>query len=349
MTPAARPTLPLITTILVCLAPFAAMAQQQPRGDGGVDPAALGNDPVDIAMDKGLQWLARIQQPDGSFSKITGVNGLALMAFLGAGHVPGEGKYHAVVERGIRYIVNQQSPEGYLGDQSGRMYGHGMATLLLGEVVGMTYDPQQAVKVALPKAVQVILNAQAIPKAPQHQGGWRYMPNSRDSDLSVAGWQMIALRAAKDAGIRVPKESIDAAIAYVKRCAHPNGGFGYTGPGQSPSTTAVGMVSLQMAGEYDAPEVWKAADVFLRNPWGGNVWFYYTVYYGTFAMYTCGGKYWQIWQDMLKRALIPLQREDGSWPRGGGTEGGAGGEVYCTSMALLALSIQYHYLPAYQK
>jgi hypothetical protein len=224
------------------------------------------------------------------------------------------------------------------------MYGHGMGALMLGEVVGMTHDDEA--KKSLPKAVEVILKAQAIPKSPMDEGGWRYTPTSKDSDLSVTGWQMIALRAAKDSGIDVPKTAIDKAVAYVKRLSAPQGGFGYAGPAATPSTTSVGMVCLQVAGDYDAPQVKKAADVLIKNK--TSPWFYYTVYYGTFAMYQCGGKYWEEWRGWLEKQLIPSQLPDGSFPPVG-SDGKHGGPIYATAMSLLALSVQYHYLPAYQR
>jgi WD40 repeat protein len=286
-------------------------------------------------IERGLQYLASKQKADGGFEGRSGVDALVLSAFMANGHAPGrEGRYRSVVENGIARVLKRQRADGYLGEGGGHMYAHGISTILLAELVGATRD--DAARQALTRAVNVILQAQAVAKDSKHVGGWRYQPTSRDSDLSVTGWQLKALVAARDAGVEVPKPVIDKASSYVKRLADPEGGFGYTSRGSPPSTTAVGLVCLQVAGESDAPEAKKAADVLMRNK--SSPWFYYTVYYGTSAMFQRGGKYWDDWSAWLENQLLPMQLADGSFPPVG-SDAKQIGPVYATAMSLLALSV----------
>ncbi len=215
------------------------------RGMAQDDAAKAATSPSrsDEAIKQALEYLKRTQKPDGGwdagFGRATSVTSLAVMAFLASGHVPGEdGPYRDAVERGVRYVLAHQKPNGMLVSNTshGPMYCHGISTLMLAEVVGMTRDPALAeeVKRALAKAVELIVKAQdASGKTsdPRHNGGWRYQPTSGDSDLSVTGWQVMALRAAKSAGCAVEAEPIDRAVAYVKKCATKGGGFAYQAGG----------------------------------------------------------------------------------------------------------------------
>ncbi len=148
------------------------------------------------------------------------------------------------------------------------MYTHGICTLMLAEASGMVRGELAArVRHGLEESVRVILSAQAVPKGPNHQGGWRYQPTDNNSDLSVTGWQLLALRAAKDIGCDVPAESIEKAVAYVRLCANPQGGFGYQpGHGTSPTRAGTGILCLEICGEHHAEESLRAADYLLREP-----------------------------------------------------------------------------------
>src|SRR5262249_30086082 len=154
-----------------------------------------------------LEYLKSTQEADGSwksggFGKATSVTSLAVMAFLASGHVPGDpGPYRDCIERGVRYVLANQKPNGMLisNTSHGPMYCHGISTLMLAEVAGMTTDPALTVEVqtALARAIELIIKAQEVHKDAGNAGGWRYQPTSRDSDISVSGWQVMALRAAK--------------------------------------------------------------------------------------------------------------------------------------------------------
>ena len=329
-------------------------------------PALLAQDPpsnrpaADLAVKRALDYLASTQKPDGAwesggFGRATSVTSLGVMAFLAAGHVPdAPGRYRETVERGIRYVVAHQRGDGMLvsGTSHGPMYCHGISTLMLAEVIGMTADPKLAeqVRTALTKAVKLILMAQNLPKTLEHAGGWRYQPTSRDSDLSVSGWQVMALRAAKSAGCAVPAENIDRAVDYLKRCAVPEGGFAYQ-PGQAPNNprTGTGILALEICGEHLTAEAKAGAEYLVRNPprWS-SPYFFYEVYYCSQAMFQMGDAYFLVYYPKLVAILLDHQERDGSWLSGDGNDR-SGGRNYCTAMAVLALAVEYRYLPIYQR
>ena len=325
--------------------------------------------PRDVAIERGVAFLASKQNADGSFGdrhKVA-MTGLAVIAFMAAGCTPDEPRVRVSgdpqkasdkqldLRKAIEFVLLQMRREdGYLGHiDNSRMYGHGICTLMLTEAAGMTGDERLERRLvdAVRRATQLILKAQAIKKAPHHQGGWRYEPNSGDSDLSLTGWQTMSLRAARDIGIEIPADSINQAIAYVRRMAAKDGGFGYEGPNDQRSLRGLGLLALPVCGVYDAPELAKTTQLMFRDPpkFHGP-WFFYYIYYAATGMYQMGDDAWERFYPFIDNALLPAQKPDGSWPDApGNNEWDYGGEVYTTSMALLALSVHYHLLPIYQR
>lgn len=316
---------------------------------------------VDEAIERGLEYLAAVQTEEGWWpgepqfaTGNTGIASLCVMAFLAAGHTPGAGPYGGVINRGIDYVLSTQNEEGlFLGPSRmrGGMYSHTISTLMLSEVSGMV-DPQrqERIREALPRAFEVILAAQRIEKGAQHQGGWRYNPNSRDSDLSLTGWPLMALRSARNIGAAVPVEAIDDAIAYVLRCRHESGGYAYQ-PGQGPgfARTGLALLCLELTGHHDSPYSREAADYLLnRLPRMGSGWFYYGIYYAAQGLYQLGEEYWEPFALHLYPMMIENQRDDGSWPPVG-SGGGRAGTSYSTSLTVLALSVPAGQLPIYQR
>jgi prenyltransferase beta subunit len=226
---------------------------------------------------------------------------------------------------------------------------------MLGEVLGMVDESRPGFerldRVYL-DAVNLILRAQNVAKDRSSSGGWRYHPNSTDSDISVTGWQLLALRAARDNGLPVPRRNIEAAVAYVKRCLHPLGGFGYQ-PGGEPTAarTGTGVLSIEICGEHQSPEALRGGEWLLKHPleWRGPF-FFYGVYYCSQAMYQLGGESWKTWRSLTESLLLPRQRGDGSWPAPPEeTHELHAGTAYCTAMAALALSVDFKLLPIYQR
>ena len=377
------------------LGPVAALTLAAAPGGPGDRPVVRpvadfrARDAVEDAVERGLEFLARNQSPGGGwalggmmpgaafgggFQPRNGgfapppdgdiaVTSLAVMAFLSAGHVPGEGRYGEVVEKGIRWVLKHQANDGRLAPTVGaEMYHHGIATLMLAEATGMTKgDLAEPLRAGLQKAVQVILVGQRKGGgrfADQHAGGWRYQAvvhgGFGDADLSVTGWQLMALRAAKNVGCDIPAENIQAAVDYVKRCYNPqNGAFKYQ-PGAQDTTpcTGVGVLCLELSGkEYHLCDQALQGGVYLNKhpPRASDMHFYYGVYYGAQATFQLGGNYWRPYREKLHEVLLraPGPNADGSW----GSRGGESmyGPAYSTSMAVLALTVEYRYLPIYQR
>ncbi|MBI5761556.1 MAG: terpene cyclase/mutase family protein [Planctomycetales bacterium] len=308
---------------------------------------------VTVALDRSLKYLSDKQQPDGSWHTNQAVNGLSLLAFMGRGHVPGRGPYADKLDAGKKFILRKQTDAGIFASPTpshGPMYEHALATLAMVEMYGA--DPDPVLEEKLRKAVDLIVKAQSP------SGGWRYAATPGDQDLSVTVMQIVALRAANNAEIPVPQTVIDKAIAYVKSCAVPTGGFGYQGSGgMSPQVSAAGVISLQLLGKYDDPSIPKTLEYLNKIPvqWNssGPSYFYYFHYYAIQAQYQAGGKSWNDWHPRVRELLLEKQNSDGSWDVPPGTAENAGvigpNKVYWTAMASLILEIYMHFLPAYQR
>lgn len=338
---------------------FAVTATLMAASVAAAEPAADQKRAVDQALVRALDFLSREQQSEGqwridSFGDSTAATSLAVMSFMAAGHVPGEGPYGEQINRGIRWVTAHQEENGMLvaHRSHGPMYSHGISTLMLAEAIGMVDEADApTVRRALERSIRLILESQAVSKDARHAGGWRYQVDSRDSDLSVTGWQVLALRAAKDVGCDVPAESIDQAIAYVKACSvQDRRGFGYQpGSGQTPTLTGVGITCLEVCGDHHSAEAVGGADWLVEHPLQPNSnYFFYGVYYAGVGMFKMGGDYAERSHAHLAEILLPLQEADGSWWSPQGTERGHG-RIYATSMAVLGLTVDYRYLPIYQR
>ncbi|MEZ6061564.1 MAG: prenyltransferase/squalene oxidase repeat-containing protein [Planctomycetaceae bacterium] len=341
-------------SLLVMVFMLAALSFRPPAGADEFDAE------IDASLNRSLQWLAREQRPSGAwlseqYGESTATTSLAILAFMAAGHVPDEGPYGRHLTHGINWILDQQQQNGLLVSEKsmhGPMYSHGITTLMLAEVSGMVNEIQAVpCRRALEKAVKLIVDAQNHPHAPEHDGGWRYTPTSSDSDLSVTAWQLLALRAAKDIGCDVPSRNIDRAIAYIKRLSvSRGGGFGYmAGHGATVTRAGTGIVALEVCGEHRTEETMAAANLILSRPLTMQEhYFYYGVYYCTVGMYKVGGEEWQAARPVLYRTILNAQNPVGYWTPIHGSENNAG-RIYSTSMSILALAIEYGYLPIYQR
>jgi Squalene-hopene cyclase C-terminal domain len=351
---------------LLTAAPFAA-AQPRPR------------EPMDEAIDRGLAYLRQVQNRDGSWAAEAGfgqfgprgqmaggggdpaITALAVMAFLSAGKVPDEGSDGATVARGIRFVMSRQQKgrafsQGLNGGGT-EMYYHGICTLMLAEAAGMT-DGKLAdeLKLRLEDAVNVLLRGQRNPTSGPDAGGWRYRVDGTDSDLSVTGWQLMALRAAKNVGCDVPAERIQAAVDYIHRCHDPNtGGFRYTTRGSvTVPCTGTGILALELCGKefHRSEPALRAGSFILNNPLSPrNQHFFYGVYYTSQGMFQLGENFWKSYRPKLHALLLqqnPPQR-NGAWYGGGGFDDQQFGPTYCTPMAILALTVEYRLLPIYQR
>lgn len=330
-------------------------------------PQSRPRERYEDAVDRGLAYLARTQSKDGGWSsefadaRAAGghpaLTSLAVMAFLAAGHVPGEGPYGPNVERGIRFVTGSQQPNGLIaGANAGytEVYSHGICTLMLAEAAGMTSGAvADDLKARLERAVKGVLKAQRTDG--RDLGGWRYQVVGFDADLSVTGWQLMALRAARDVGCDVPRERIATAVEYVRRCYdHKLGAFAYTSGGNvTPACTGTGVLALELSGKefHKSHEVLRAGAYLLQNPPDlAKPHFFYGAYYTAQAMFQLGDNYWAQYRKKLHSLLLEAnpQRANGAW-YGRGFDDAEYGPAYATSMAILALAVECRYLPIYQR
>jgi Squalene-hopene cyclase C-terminal domain/Prenyltransferase and squalene oxidase repeat len=314
------------------------------------------------AIDKGLGYLASRQNGDGTFGNSANHSNVAItslcgLGFMAGGHQPGRGIYGEVVTRALRYVISCDDQNGYLiskqGSFHGPMYGHGFGTLFLAEAHGMVHDKElrQQLRDTVKRAVGLIVKAQ------NNDGGWRYYPESRDADVSVTICQIMALRAARNAGFAVPKATVDHCTEYVKKCQNSDGGFQYQlqnqpGPSQF-ARSAAGVVALHCAGIYNGPVVEKGLKYLMGfKPGQGHqrpemhMHYYYGHYYAAQAMWTAGGQYWAQWYPAIRDELVHLA--DRNTQAGYWSEPRFSNE-YATAMACIILQIPNNYLPILQK
>ena len=307
------------------------------------------------AVDRGLKYLAEAQQPDGSYGiqrygKHAGVTGLVSLAFMADGNLPGRGRYGSNVAKGLDFVLDHVQETGLVvADAShGPMYGHGFATLFLAEIYGQSSgadgrSPDRRLREGLIKATRLIVTTQ------NHEGGWRYHPRPFDADVSVTICQIMALRAARNAGISVPRGTIDRAVAYVRQCQNPSdGGFRYmlNAGGSAFPRSAAGVASLYYAGVYEDEALVKGLEYLFKQSTRladqrfGH--YFYGHYYAVQAMYLAGGDYWRKWFPQIREELLKTQQPGGNWQSNHG-------EVYATAMALLILEIPNRMLPIFQR
>jgi hypothetical protein len=337
---------------------------------------------TEAAVEKGLAWLARAQSSDGSWIASlhgagtetralgeyrhgtgaradTGISGLALLAFLSAGHTHRAGEYRPVVAAGLNYLVRAQLPSGDLSgakqvgsDPSvvyARMYCHSIASLALAEAYAMTRDPD--LQPALLKAVQYSIRAQDV-----RGGGWRYRPGEA-GDLSQFGWQALLLRSVERSGIGVPLEVQARMRRFLDACAAgSHGGLARYMPYEGRPTatmTAEGLACRLLINYPHSPSAQAEALHMIAQHLPGtepdNVYYWY---YATLALFQLQDENWRIWNDALKARLLSTQLP-GTHPQAGSWDpdtlwGGYGGRVYSTALSCLCLEVYYRYLPMYQ-
>jgi len=345
-----------------------------------------GSQGTERAVELGLDFLARHQSPDGSWSlhnfsagrrgyEQAGVGsmqsdsagtGLALLAFLGAGYTHTDGKYRLAVSRGLDFLIRNQKQDGDLfagGSQYCWLYSHGIASIALCEAYGMTRD--QVVEGPAQRAIDFIAAAQH-----PEEGGWRYSPG-RDSDTSVSGWQLMALKSGELAGLKIPPECYPRIGHWLDGAASGNNPARYvyrpkaTQQHQrevSLAMTAESLLMRQYLGwKRDNANLVAGADFLRANlPQLGTRTVprrdAYYWYYATQVMFQMQGAHWKDWNDALRTLLVGSQLQagplSGSWDPGGPIVadrwGAAGGRIYVTAMHLLMLEVYYRHLPLYQ-
>jgi hypothetical protein len=324
------------------------------------------------AIDRGLDLLARNQLTNGSFSEggfadrgggaLVGITALSALALMAAGNQPGRGKYGRNVSRAVDFVASMANgntpgflttPESQatrLLNQPAPMYSHGFGTLFLSEVCGMLPSSVRDSKVrgALEQAVAFTIAAQ------NQEGGWRYEPLAQFADVSVTTAQMMALRAAKHAGLFINGEVMKKGANYIKGCQMSDGGFSYwKGQGFSAfARTAASLVGLFSAAVYEGKEVERGLK-YLQQFTPGRQFsareippqhYWYGQYYAALAMWSAGDDYWTPWLPAIRDELLAKARaNNGTW------SDPYHGSAYATAMALIILQLPNNYLPILQR
>ena len=359
------------------------------RFGGDRDLRGSGGNGTQESVRTALEWLAKHQSPEGYWDcdgfmdnnalgrrsaadgpgqavHDVGMTGLALLAFLGDGSTTRRGPYRAQVAKGVAWLKEQQDPDlGLLGERVGHgfMYNHSIATLALCEAY--YFDKSPRIKRAAQDAVSFLTRAR------NPYSAWRYdYPPTGESDSSVTGWCVFALKSAEEGGLVVDRAAYDGALSFFDEVTDANGRTGYASVGSlssritgvndhfpaesGESMTAVALLCRFFMGQVpETHEIMvKQADLLAAklpewDPDGLRNDMYYW-YYGSYAMYQMGGKrWWEKWNSAMKRALVDSQRRDGdfegSWdPRDVWGEH-AGGRVYATALGVLCLEVYYRY------
>jgi hypothetical protein len=306
--------------------------------------------------DRGVQFLVSKQSENGDWNSSggeqgPGVTGMALMVLLASGEDPNFGLYSSHVRRALRSMITQQDANtGVLGHS---MYHHGFATLALAEAYGTVDDRDlwsagQAKIRTIGQALELAVRAAVTSQKKNSLGAWRYSPDATDADTSVSGAVLVGLLAARNAGIEVPDESIDKAINYYTKMTSSSGQVGYSGGfggfDESPARISIATLVYAVARRKDLPQ-FKATLGHLTQKMedaSNQNYLEYARYYQAQALFQGDVQAWEKWNNLLVRQLKATQAADGSFKSQFGATVG-------TSLSLLALAVNYRFLPIYER
>lgn len=324
----------------------------------------------EAAVAAGLDWLARHQNSDGSWSfdhthdecgesctspgtlrnGQMGATAMALLSFLGAGHTPDEGAYRTHVSKALRYVIDHTQVtrtsadlRGSAGGNAG-MYIQGLAAIALCEVNILTRNPE--IKRISQFAVNFIVDAQD-PRG----GGWRYRPREA-GDTSVVGWQVMALTSARMGRLRFPSRSRQRVTRFLNEVQYDGGAYyGYRSPAKRPSTTAVGLLCRMYLGWKNDEPALKRGIEYLSEEGPSDNDIYYN-YYATQVLHHWGGPLWSKWNEVMREQLIRTQDKTGH-ARGSwypvDPHAAQGGRLYQTCLSTMTLEVYYRHLPLYNE
>ncbi|MGC8829961.1 MAG: hypothetical protein ACP5TE_09320 [Verrucomicrobiia bacterium] len=320
-----------------------------------------GSKETEEAVRRALDWFTRNQEKDGrwSIARFGGVKGhdiattgFALLCYMGYGvRHDKPGQYHEPLSKGLKWLLEQVRENGKIftpknaPDEGGNMYDQGIAAIAIAEAYGITKDP--ALLKPLKSVVDFIVQAQN-----KQTGGWRYQPQD-PGDTSVFGWQLMALKSAKMAGIDIPDEVFERANRWLDRVGGGKYGglYGYQTKEPRPAMAAQGMFCRQLLGRPPThPQMIETAQYLNAHlPSQDNINYYYW-YYGCLALYQHQGNLWENWNQRIKPILLSMQKrggdDDGSW-NPVGERGNQFGRAVATAFATLSLEVYYRYLPLY--
>lgn len=320
------------------------------------------------AVEDALDWLAAHQLPNGAWSLLhdsgecngrcgnpgsherfdPAATGLSLLAFLGAGYTHQQGKHQKTVQRGVYFLlqIHEETPQGgsFLYQSERGMYNHGIAAFAICEAYQLSRDGD--LKRPAEQAVEFIVNAQS------YQGGWGYTPK-KPGDLTLTGWQVMALKSAAAAGIEVPTSTLHRMSRFLDSQTNEEGVlYGYVTPTAISTTcTSIGMLLRLMLGlGHTDPRILEGATFLQQQGVSAND--VYFNYYATLSLFHVGGGFWKEWNPRVREHLIASQARDGhergSWYFDN-PYGKEGGRLYTTAMAAMTLEVYYRFSPLYQQ
>jgi hypothetical protein len=329
----------------------AAAARAQPPGVryGEVVPRDVRE-----MYDRGLQYLASSQNekgewPSGGIEQGPGGTSICLLAILASGEDPNFGIYSNHVRRALRSVIEAQDANtGIIGSS---MYHHGFAMLALAEAYGAvderTLWPGGKAPRSIGQALELAVRAAITSQKKNPLGAWRYSPDATDADTSVSGAVLVGLLAARNAGVDVPDEAIDKAVAYYVSMTSDGGQVGYSGGlggfGESLARSSIAALVYSLARRKDLAQ-YKATHNYLAQ----NIeqipqqWPEYARYYQAQALFQGDLAAFEKWNKMMVRNFKQMQQPDGSFR-------GSFGAPFNTSMSLLALALNYRLLPIYER
>ncbi len=301
----------------------------------------------------GQQHLARTKTDRGYWPNTgqqgPGCTGLCLLAFLASGEDPNFGLHANSIRKALRSII--QAQDGGTGIMGASMYHHGFAMLALAEAYGAVDErslwPNAKAPRSIGQALELAVRGAVTSQKRNSAGGWRYAPNGSDADTSVSGAVLVGLLAARNAGVEVPDDAIDKAIAYYRIMTASSGDVAYTGGiggfGDSLARSSIATLVYALSRRKDLKE-YKATLGYLaqhlEQPAGQ--WTEYARYYQAQALFQGDLAAWEKWNKLLVRQLKQAQQADGSMR-------GQLGDDVGTAMSLLALALNFRFLPIYER
>jgi hypothetical protein len=306
--------------------------------------------------DRGLQYLTANQDAEGcwpSGHRGAGVAGMALMCFLASGEDPNYGMYAGNIRRAIRFILEQQDQQtGYFGQS---MYHHGFAMLALAEAYGavddrtLWNDTSSKQRMTIGQSLELSVRAAITSQKSNPFGAWRYSPSGTDADTSVSGAVLMGLLAARNAGIEVPDDAIDRAIAYFVQMTAESGQVAYSGGiggfNESLARISIGTLVYAIARRKDLAQFNQTLNYLKDKVQGGSSGhggIEYQSYYQAQALFQGDLEAWEKWNKQLIDRLKSEQKDSGGFE-------GSQGPYVATTLSLLALAVNYRFLPIYER
>jgi len=351
----------------------AGVGKRNPEGRKEMGEKYGATEESERAVELALAYLAAHQRNNGSWSfdlnlepcngqcqhsklknsdnatPVTAATGLALLAFLGAGHTHQQsGPYQETVRRGIYFLrsIASETQAGY-DLQRGSMYGHGIALMALEEALCMTRDGNRYDS----DLMDLVQRGAAFSCIAQHENGsWGYVPG-RPGDVTITGWQVLSLIGARKGGAGLHTNTLpDAKSFLMSTCEGRSFWFGYNTPKGEPTTSAIGLTLMLFLGQspFETPFARSLDRIALMGPQPNNI---YHNYYASLALHHSRHPAWEDWNEQLRNHLVATQESQGhmrgSW-HFKDKWGDVGGRLYTTALCAMTLEVYYRFMPLYE-